>query len=98
MVIAVVTITHLVIFGGDNVCMTTCPDSEGLSCPSFRDGDGNVINYSCMTKTFGQELSGENKEYLYDKLCGASPEKCICSGEYVSDLSSFKTNCFPKWR
>ena len=82
-------------FGGDNVCMTTCPDSEGLSCPSFRDGDGNVINYSCMTKTFGQELSGENKEYLYDKLCGASPEKCICSGEYVSDLSSFKTNCFP---
>ena len=82
-------------FGGENVCMNTCPDSEGLSCPSLRDEDGNVINYSCMSKTFGQQLSGENKEYLYDKLCKASPEKCICSGEYVSDLSSFKTNCFP---
>ena len=82
-------------FGGENVCMNTCPDSEGLSCPSLRDDDGNVINYSCMSKTFGQELSGANKEYLYDKLCAASPEKCICSGEYVSDLSSFKTNCFP---
>ncbi len=82
-------------FGGENVCMNTCPDSEGLSCPSLRDEDGNVINYSCMSKTFGQELTSENKEYLYDKLCAASPEKCICSGEYVSDLSSFKTNCFP---
>ena len=95
-------------FNGENVCMNTCPDSEGLSCPILRDDNDNVINYSCMSKTFGKELNDldeedmetdedylYSKKYLYDKLCAASPEKCICSGEYVSDLSSFKTNCFP---